>query len=311
MLKRKLIPIVATVGLALSTAVFAQAQSDATPASPTSEVTTMTPTKTGYAPVNGIDLYYEVYGSGEPLILLHGGVGAIEMFGPVLPMLAQGRQVIGVDLQGHGRTALGDRPMTFTAMADDVAELISYLGFKQADVMGYSLGGDVALRTAIDHPDMVRKLVLVSTPFKTDGWYPDVFAGMGQMNAAAAEPMHQTPMYQLYASIAPKPEDFPVLLTRLGDLLRQTYDWSKDIPSIKAQTMLVVGDADAIPTAHTAEFYELLGGGQKDGGWDGAGMSPNRLAILPGLTHYSIFMSPELASSVIPFLDAPVPQAKS
>jgi pimeloyl-ACP methyl ester carboxylesterase len=311
MLKRTLIPIVATVGLALSTSVFAQAQSDATPASPTSEVTTMTPSKTGYAPVNGIELYYEIYGTGEPLILLHGGLGAIEMFGPVLPMLAQGRQVIGVDLQGHGRTAIGDRPMTFEAMADDVAGLITYLGFKQADVMGYSLGGGVALRTAIDHPEVVRKLVLVSTPFKTDGWYPEVFAGMGQMNAAAAEPMRQTPMYQLYASIAPKPEDFPVLLTKLGDLLRQTYDWSKDIPSIKAQAMLVVGDSDAVRTSHAVEFYELLGGGQKDGGWDGSGMSPNRLAILPGLTHYSIFMSPELASTVVPFLDAPVPQAKT
>ena len=132
----------------------------------------------GYARVNGIDLYYQVHGEGEPLILLHGGIGAIEMFGEVLPMLAEGRQVIGVDLQAHGRTVDIDRPMTFEAMADDVAALIKHLDFERADVMGYSLGGGVALRTAIQHPESVRKLVLVSTPFRRDGGYPEVRAGM-------------------------------------------------------------------------------------------------------------------------------------
>ncbi len=312
MLRQTLVPIVATVGLALSTSLFALAQNDATPIAPTTEGTqTMnTASKTGYAPVNGINLYYEIYGTGEPLILLHGGVGAIEMFGEVLPMLAQGRQVIAVDLQAHGRTADVDRPMTYEAMADDIAGLIEYLGFKQADVMGYSLGGGVALKTAIDHPEVVRKLVLVSAPFKSDGWYPEVLAGMAQMSAAAAEPMKQTPMYQLYASIAPKPEDWSVLLTKLGDLLRQPYDWSKDIPKIKAPTMLVVGDADSVRTAHAVEFFVLLGGGQKDAGWDGSGMSNARLAILPGITHYTIFTSPVMASTVIPFLDAQMPAAK-
>ncbi|MBI1280802.1 MAG: alpha/beta fold hydrolase [Anaerolineaceae bacterium] len=308
MLKRTLVPLVATVGLALSTSLLAFAQ-DATPSSPTTEGTQAmnTPIKTGYAPVNGINLYYEIYGTGEPLILLHGGVGAIEMFGEVIPMLAQGRQVIAVDLQAHGRTADVDRPMTFEAMADDIAGLIQYLGFEKADVMGYSLGGGAALKTAIDHPEVVRKLVLVSTPFKSDGWYPEVLAGMAQMSAAAAEPMKGTPMYQLYASIAPKPEDWPVLLTKLGDLLRQSYDWSKDIPNIKSPTMLVVGDADSVRTAHAVEFYELLGGGKADAGWDGSGMSNSRLAVLPGITHYTIFSSPLLASTVIPFLDAPLP----
>ncbi len=312
MLKRTLVPIVATVSLALSTSILAFAQNDATPTSPSTEGTQMmtAASKTGYAPVNGINLYYEVYGTGEPLILLHGGVGAIEMFGEVLPMLAQGRQVIAVDLQAHGRTADVDRPMTFEAMADDIAGLIQYLGFEKADVMGYSLGGGVALKTVIDHPELVRKLVLVSAPFKSDGWYPEVLAGMAQMSAAAAEPMKQTPMYQLYASIAPKPEDWPVLLTKLGDLLRQPYDWSKDIPNITVPTMLVVGDADSVRTAHAVEFFELLGGGKADAGWDGSGMSNSRLAILPGITHYTIFSSPAMASTVIPFLDAPLPAAK-
>jgi pimeloyl-ACP methyl ester carboxylesterase len=129
-----------------------------------------------YAEVNGLNLYYEVHGEGEPLILLHGGVGAIEMFGEVLPLLAEGRQVIGVDLQAHGRTADIDRPMTYEAMADDVAALIEHLGVGEANVMGYSLGGGVALQTAIRHPEAVRKAVLVSTPFKRDGWSEDVAA---------------------------------------------------------------------------------------------------------------------------------------
>jgi pimeloyl-ACP methyl ester carboxylesterase len=263
-----------------------------------------------YVSVNGLNLYYEIYGAGDPLVLLHGGVGAIEMFGPVLPLLAEGRQVIAVDLQAHGRTADIDRPLRFELMADDIAALIKQLGLERADVMGYSLGGGVALQTAIRHPDVVRKLVLVSTPFKRDGWYPEVLAGMAQMGPEAAEPMKQTPMYELYASVAPKPEDWPVLLTKLGQLLKQDYDWSQDVATIKAPTLIVVGDADSVRTAHAVQFFELLGGGQADGGWDGSGMSHAQLAILPATTHYTIFSSPALASAVTPFLDAPMPEAK-
>jgi pimeloyl-ACP methyl ester carboxylesterase len=244
------------------------------------------------------------------LVLLHGGVGAIEMFGEVLPLLAEGRQVIAVDLQAHGRTADIARPLSYELMADDIGALIKHLGFESADVMGYSLGGGSALQTAIRHPDMVRKLVLVSTPFKRDGWYPEILAGMGQMGPQAAEPMKQTPMYQLYARIAPKPEDWPVLLTKLGQLLRQDYDWSKDVAAIKAPTLIVVGDADSVRTAHAVELFGLLGGGKADAGWDGSGMSNARLAILPATTHYNIFFSPTLASTVTPFLDAPMPEAK-
>src|SRR5258706_4765522 len=253
--------------------------------------------KDSYASVNGLHLYYEIHGAGEPLILLHGGVGAIQMFGELLPSLAQNRQVVAVDLQAHGRTADIDRELRFELMAGDIAALIKHLGIEQADVMGYSLGGGVALRTAIQHPEVVRKLVLVSAPFKRDGWYPEILAGMGQMGPQVAEPMKQTPMYQLYASIAPKPEDWPVLLTKLGDLLRQDYDWSNEVAAIKAPTLIVVGDADSVRTAHAVAFFELLGGGQKDAGWDGSGMSKNRLAILPGVTHYTIFSAPVLAAA--------------
>jgi len=262
-----------------------------------------------YAKVNGLDMYYEVHGTGNPLVLLHGGVGAIEMFGGVLPMLAGGRQVVAVDLQAHGRTADIDRPLSFESMADDVAALIGHLGLEKADVMGYSVGGGVALRAAVQHPEMVRKLVLVSTPFKRDGWYPEILAGMEQMGPEAAEPMKQTPMYGLYAGIGPRPDDWPVLLTKLGDLLRRDYDWSEAVEAITAPTMIVVGDADGLPPAHAARFFELLGGGKADAGWDGSGMPNSRLAILPATTHYDIFFSPTLASTVTPFLDEPTPEA--
>ena len=263
-----------------------------------------------YASVNGLEMYYEIHGTGRPLILLHGGVGAIEMFGEVLGLLAEGRQVVAVDLQAHGRTADIDRPLSFESMADDIAALIEHLGFERADVMGYSLGGGVALQTAIRHPEVVRMLVLVSTPFKRDGWYPEVLAGMGRMGPEAAEPMKQTPMYQLYASVAPKPEDWPVLLTKLGELLRKDYDWSEEVAKIEIRTMIVVGDADSVRTAHAVEFFELLGGGKADAGWDGSGMSDARLAILPATTHYYIFSSPTLASTVASFLDAPTPEGE-
>jgi pimeloyl-ACP methyl ester carboxylesterase len=266
--------------------------------------------KGDYAEVNGLRMYYEVHGSGEPLILLHGGVGAIEMFGEVLPLLVEGRRVVAVDLQAHGRTADIDRPLSYESMADDISVLIGHLGFGEADVMGYSLGGGVALQTAIRHPNAVRKLVVVSTTFKRDGWYPEVLAGMGQMGPEAAEPMKQTPMYELYAAVAPRPEDWPVLLTKLGELLRQDYDWSAEVEEIEAPTMIVVGDADSVRTAHAVEFFELLGGGKADAGWDGSGMPNARLAVLPATTHYDIFSSPALAAAVAPFLDAPMPEGR-
>ncbi len=261
-----------------------------------------TPTAGHYARVNGLNMYYEIRGTGKPLVLLHGGVGSTEMYGPIVAALAGCAQVIAADLQAHGRTADIDRPMRFESMADDVAALIEHLGFDGVDLMGYSLGGGVALQTAIRHPELVKRLVLVSTPFKKDGWYPEIRAGMAQMGAEAAEPMKQTPMYASYARSAPRPEDWPVLLAKLGDLLRQDYDWSRDMPKMKARTMLVVGDADGVRTAHAVEFFELLGGGKADAGRDGSGMSKSRLAILPGVTHYNIFSSTTLASTVIPFL---------
>ena len=260
--------------------------------------------RTGYAPVNGLKLYYEVHGTGEPVILLHGGLGASGMFAGILPALSAKRQVIAADLQAHGRTADMDRPLTFAAMASDIAELLKHLGIAKADVMGYSLGGGVAAHVAFAYPEAVRKLVIVSTAFSKDGWYPEINAGMSQIGAAAAEPMKQTPMYQMYASIAPRPQDWPVLLAKIGELLRKDYDWSKSVLAIKSPALLVFGDADAVRTAHVVQFFELLGGGKKDGGWDGSGISSARLAILPGATHYNIFSSPALAATTSAFLES-------
>ncbi len=260
-----------------------------------------------YADVNGLSLYFEEHGSGpgEPLVLLHGGMGAGELFASLRPGLAEGRRVILVDLQGHGRTADVDRPLRMESMADDVAAVLKHLGLTRADVLGYSLGAGVALRTAIQYPDLVRRLVVVSMPARRGGWFPEITAQMDQMSSAFAEAMKQSPMYELYARLAPRPADWPVLIDKIAELNRRDYDWTSEIAEITAPVLLVFGDGDAVRPAHMVEFFALLGGGLKDPGWDGSGRPASRLSILPGATHYDLLSSPLLAGSVLPFLDAP------
>ncbi|MGA9100171.1 MAG: alpha/beta fold hydrolase [Methanotrichaceae archaeon] len=240
-----------------------------------------------------------------PLILLHGGVGASEMFGPLLPALAGNRQVIAVHLQAHGRTADINRPLSFELMAGDIAALVKHLGIEKADLMGYSLGGGVALQTAIRHSDVVRKLVLVSTPVKRNGWYPEVLEGMAQMGPEAAKGMKQSPLNLLYPDA-----NWAALFTKIGDLLKKDYDWSKDVASIKSPIMISFADADAVRTAHVMEFFGLLGGGHRDAGLDGSGRPTAWLAILPGMTHYDVLTFPGLDDLVTRFLDAPLPKVK-
>lgn len=291
--------------LALSAAALAAAT---TPARAEAQPVTqgpspMTAIRSGYAPINGMQMYFEVHGSGKPLILLHGGLGLGAMFGPVLGLLAAGRQVILPDLQAHGRTADIDRPMTYPALGDDVAQLIRHLDLGKVDVMGYSMGGGAALQAAFQAPELIDRLVVVSAPFTHAGWYPEILAGQRSVNAAAAPYMTGTPMEQSYMAVAPKPEEFPRLLDRTGGMMQIDYDWSSEVRALEMPLLLAFGDSDAVPPGHAARFYELLGGGLKDADWDGKNMVQSRLAILPGLTHYTVFMAPALAEVAIAFLD--------
>jgi pimeloyl-ACP methyl ester carboxylesterase len=260
-----------------------------------------------YADVNGIRLYYETHGAGRPLILLHGGLGSGEMFGPVLSALAEGHRVIAVDLQGHGRTADIDRPIDVRHMADDIAALIGHLGLDRPDVVGYSLGGGVAFHAAVRHPEVIRRLVMVSTNIRRSAIYPEMLVQQGQVSGATAEFMKDTPMYELYQRVAPRPEDFPRLLDKIGEAMANDFDYTEEARGLQVPTLFTCADADMFPPSHAVEVFELLDGGQRDGGWQGEGRPAggHALAILPGLTHYDIFMSPVLAAAVLPFLDAP------
>ena len=259
-----------------------------------------------YADVNGINLYYETHGSGRPMILLHGGLGTGEMYGPILPSLTAEHQVIAVDLQGHGRTADIDRPLDQRLMADDIAALIDHLGLDRPDVVGYSLGGGVAFQVAVRHPDKVGKLVLASVYFRSSDLHDELKALQGQVNASAAEFMKDTPMYQVYQEVAPRPEDFGQLLDKVGEMMKEPFDDTEELRAIKVPTLLVAADADQAPPSALVEAFKLLDGGQRDGGWTGENRPKggHALAILPGLTHYNIFSSPLLAAVIVDFLRA-------
>jgi pimeloyl-ACP methyl ester carboxylesterase len=261
------------------------------------------PHKSGHAAVNGVNYYYAVYGTGEPLLLLHGGLGQIEMFGPNLTRLAESRQIIGVDLQGHGRTPLGSRAISLIDIGNDMAGVLQQLGYDQVDVLGYSMGGGIAFQFAVQHPHRVRRLALVSTCYSHDGFYPEILPLQAALGAAILPHMKDTPMYRSYVAIAPHPEEFPKLLDAMGACMRKPYDWSADVKKLTMPVLLVYGDSDMYRLEHIVNFYRLLGGGLKDAGWQREHMAQNRLAILPNITHYELGLAPQMIDAALPFLD--------
>lgn len=262
------------------------------------------PAPTGhFAQVHGLKMYYEVHGHGQPLVLLHGALSGIgTTFSRLLPGLAAGRQVIATEFQGHGHTADVDRPLRYEHLADDVAELVRHLGLGQADVFGYSLGAGVALQLALRHPDVVRKLVLASVTFRSDGLYPEVLSGIAHLTPEA---LAGSPWQEEYARTAPRPADWPTLVAKVRDLDAQPQDWSRaDLRGVTAPTLLAVGDADVVRPEHAVELFRRLGGGVAG---DLAGLPAARLAVLPGTTHVTLVEHDRwLVPMITEFLDTPV-----
>jgi pimeloyl-ACP methyl ester carboxylesterase len=267
--------------------------------------------QTGYAPVNGLRMYYEVFGTGRPLVVLHGAYMTIETMGEIVPALAEGRQVIAVELQAHGHTADIDRPLTYEHMADDVAALLRHLGIEQADVFGFSTGGGVALQLAIRHPEVVRKLVVASASYTSDGMQPEL---LEMTPTITPEAFAGSPIEEAYLRTAPNPDDFPNLATKLKRLDMEPFAWPpEDIQGINAPTLIIIGDSDAIRLEHAVEMFRLLGGGVMG---DLAGLPKSQLAVLPGTAHFLPLGSglmdraDWLVSMIGPFLDAPIPETE-
>ena len=262
------------------------------------------PSATGYAPVNGTDVYWESRGTGgTPLIVVHGGYGLTTMFGDVLDLLARQRRVVAIELRGHGHTRDVPGPFTWEGFGDDVAGVAAHLGFAEVDLLGWSLGGGAVLRCAIQHPALVRKLVLVSAPCRRDAWFPEVLAAFDQMSSATLfDQLRRSPVYEAWAAVAPDPGSFPALIDKTGELLRTPYDWSDEVRRLAIPVLLAYGDADSVSPAQASALFALLGGGLRDAGWDGSLAPASRLAILPGTNHYEIGASPRLAAAVADFL---------
>jgi pimeloyl-ACP methyl ester carboxylesterase len=256
-----------------------------------------------YAPVNGLEMYYEIHGEGQPLVLLHGALSAIgTSFGALLPQLSQTRQVIAIEQQGHGHTADTDRPLTFEQMADDTAVLLDYLGVASADIFGYSLGTGVALHLALRHPDKVHRLVLATTSYNNNGFIPDL---LDALEGLQPEQMRGTPWQAEYTRIAPQPENWETLVAKTKYLDLHMPELSEEtVRSISAPTLLIFADADIVRLEHAVQMFRLLGGGVPV---DASGLSRSQLAILPGTSHISLVERADLLLPMIPaFLDRPL-----
>ena len=309
MLRRTFVAAVAAVGPSLVApgSLFAQETAGEPAATPEGSGMAIMAPQTGYAPVNDLQMYYEVHGAGEPLVLIPGAYGTIDMWGPILAALAEERQVIAVELQGHGHTADIGRPFSYEQLADDVAALMEHLGVAQADVVGYSMGGNTGLQLAIRHPDRVRKLVAISPNYRSDGYYPEVLA---MIETITPEVFAGSPMEEAYLRNAPRPEDWPRLIEKLKALDAEEFAWpEEDIAGMAAPTLIVIGDSDVVRPEHAVELFRLLGGGVPG---DLSGLPKSQLAILPGITHVTVvFERTDLLLSMIEaFLTAPMPEVK-
>jgi pimeloyl-ACP methyl ester carboxylesterase len=264
------------------------------------------PTSSGYAEAaHDLCVYYEIYGQGEPIVVLAGGLMDISSMAQVIGPLSRKRQVIAIDLEGHGRTALRDTPMSHERLGDDVATVLRHLHITQADVAGYSHGGAAALRMAIQHPEMVRNLILISTVFKRNGWYAETRQGMSSVNASMAGGMRSTPIFQNYGH----PDQFPLFLDRMGELLTKDYDWREHVRSLRMPTLLIFADHDSMSMQHIADFFALFGGGIREPGWVNPQFSRARLAIIPGYSHYNLGQGPDVARVIEGYLTQPTSQA--
>lgn len=260
--------------------------------------------QTGYAAVNGLNMYYEIHGAGQPLVLLHGGFMTIDGWGELLPALATGRQVVGVEQQAHGHTADADRPLSYEQMADDTAALLQYLGIENADILGYSMGGGIALQLAIRNPELVRKLVVISATFNGTGMYPEA---RGLIATITPELFAGSPIETAYLQFAPDPDGFPALVEKIKQAEAETQDLQPELlRAISAPTLVMIGDSDIQPE-HAVELFRLRGGGVMG---DLAGLPASQLAILPATSHTGILgRSAWIAAMVTQFLDAPMPEA--
>jgi pimeloyl-ACP methyl ester carboxylesterase len=253
-----------------------------------------------YAPINNLKMYYEVHGDGPPLMLIHGGIGASEAFGENVALLARKRRVIVPHMQGHGFTKDIDRPLRYEQMADDVAGLVDHLHLGKVDIMGYSMGGGIALQIAIRHPGKVSRLVIVSTTMARDGWYPDVVKAFQHMAAKASElgaGVARSPLAKLYPAA-----NWDVLFRKIGEMESEPFNWSEEVGKINATALLVFADADAIRPEHITDFYKRFGGFMRDGAVDGSQRSKSCLAIVPNSTHYNLLRNTVVGQMAIDFL---------
>jgi pimeloyl-ACP methyl ester carboxylesterase len=259
------------------------------------------PAQSGYAPVNGLKMYYEVYGEGNPLVLLHGAFNTIPMaFGMLIPELSKSRQVIAVEMQGHGRTGDIDRPFSFESMADDVAGLLKYLKKDSADIFGYSMGGCVAWQLAIRHPEAVKKLVIASAVYKYEGWTPETRAILPNITPEVFE---HTPIKSQYDSLAPDPKHWTEFINKMKKFITTPYDFGAEkIRAIKSPTLIIAGDGDGVLPEHVVEMFRLRNGKYMI---DFGPPPATQLAIFPGTSHISVMMQKDwLVSMMVPFLDA-------